>query len=128
MYIDDDDTLIYMVKRMLERRGYIVSSYTDPREALKALRAAPDEFDIVVTDYNMPFLSGLDVARAVRNLRPGLPIAIASGFIDSILLAQAEESGARELIVKAATVETYCEAIERLAQSIGQVKVARLIE
>ncbi len=128
LYIDDDDALIYLVKRMLERRGFIVSGYTDPREALKALRAAPDGFDIVVTDYNMPSLSGLDVARAVRNLRPGLPIAIASGFIDSILLAQAEESGARELIVKAATVEIYCEALERLAQSAGQVKTAGLIE
>jgi two-component system, cell cycle sensor histidine kinase and response regulator CckA len=126
LYIDDDDALIYLVKRMLERHGFIVSGYTDPREALKALRAEPDSFDIVVTDYNMPFLSGLDVARAVRNLRPGLPIAIASGFIDSILLAQAEESGARELIVKAATIEIYCEAIERLVQSTRQVRTAQL--
>jgi CheY-like chemotaxis protein len=117
LYIDDDDALIYLVKRMLERREFVVSGYTDPREALEALRAAPDRFDMVVTDYNMPYLSGLEVARAVRNLRPDLPVAIASGFIDSVLLARAEESGARELIVKAATIEIYCDAIERLTQS-----------
>ena len=124
LYIDDDDALIYLVKRMLERRGYTVSGYTDAREALEVLRTSPGAFDLVVTDYNMPYLSGLEVARAVRNLQPGMPVGIASGFIDAVLLAQAADTGARELIVKAATVEIYCEAIERLAQSVAAAKPA----
>jgi CheY-like chemotaxis protein len=50
------------------------------------LRSDPSAFDVVVSDYNMPYLSGLDVARAVRDIRADLPVAIVSGFIDERLL------------------------------------------
>ena len=72
LYLDDDESLVLLVKRLLERRGYRVSGYTDQREALAALRADPAAFDLVVTDYNMPGMSGLDVAREVR-ADPGRP-------------------------------------------------------
>jgi two-component system, cell cycle sensor histidine kinase and response regulator CckA len=71
-----------------------------------------------VTDYNMPGMSGLDVAGAVRMIRPDLPVAIASGFIDETLQTQAEGAGVRELIFKANAVEDLCEAFARLAQSV----------
>ncbi|MBL0124373.1 MAG: PAS domain S-box protein [Betaproteobacteria bacterium] len=59
LYLDDDESLVFLVTRLLERRGFRVSGYTDQREALAALRAEPSAFDLVVTDYNMPGMSGL---------------------------------------------------------------------
>ncbi len=117
LYLDDDEALVFLTQRMLERRGYRISGYTDQEEALAALRADPAGFDLVVTDYNMPGLSGLDVARAVRAIRADLPVAVASGFIDEALRAQAEGAGVRELIFKAAAAEDLCEALARLAQT-----------
>lgn len=64
-----------MVSRLLERSGYRVSGYIDQRVALAALRADPASFDLVVTDYNMPVMSGLDVAREVKSIRADLPIS-----------------------------------------------------
>jgi signal transduction histidine kinase/ActR/RegA family two-component response regulator len=118
LYLDDDESLVYLVQRLLERRGYRVSGYTDQREALDAIRADPAMFDLVVTDYNMPGMSGLDVARSARAIRADLPIAIASGFIDETLRSQAESAGVHELIFKANEVEELCDAFERLAQTV----------
>jgi len=118
LYLDDDESLVFLVSRLLERSGYRISGYTDQRDALNALRADPLAFDLVVTDYNMPGMSGLDVAREVRIIRADLTVAIASGFIDETLQQQAEGAGVRELIFKANAVEDLCEAFARLAQAV----------
>ena len=104
----------------MARRGFRISAYTDQKEALNDLRASPAAFDLVVTDYNMPGMSGLDVARKVRAIRPNLPLAVASGFIDGTLLAQAKEAGVREVISKTNAVEDLCDAFSRLAKSVSR--------
>ncbi len=87
------------------------------KEALAALRADPAGFDLVLTDYNMPGMSGLDVAHAIRVIRADLPVAVTSGFIDEPLRAQAEVAGVRELIFKAADIETFCATVQTLLES-----------
>jgi CheY-like chemotaxis protein len=119
LYIDDDESLTFLVKRLLERRGYAITGFERPQEALAALRADPMDFDLVLTDYNMPSMTGLDVARAVRQIRPDLPIAIASGFITDEMRAQALAIGVGDLIFKPNAVEEYCEVVNRLALDLG---------
>ena len=119
LYLDDDESLVFLVRRLLERQGFRVSGYSNQNEALVALRAAPQAIDLVLTDYNMPGMSGLDVAREVRAIRADLPVAIASGFIDETLRAEAESAGIRELIFKADAVDEFCVVVQRLAQAVG---------
>jgi PAS domain S-box-containing protein len=114
LYIDDETDLLIPVQLLLERRGYRVNAYTDAHQALAALRAEPASFDLVLTDYNMPGLSGLDVAREVKAIRPDLPLVVISGFIDENLHAAASAEGVRELMSKADSVETFCDAVQRL--------------
>ena len=111
LYLDDDGVLVGLVRRLLERRGWRVSAYVDQEQALAALRADPDDFDLVVSDYNMPGLSGLDVAREVRNIRSDLPVVVASGFVDEELQANAREAGVREVIFKAEAMEKFCDVV-----------------
>jgi two-component system, cell cycle sensor histidine kinase and response regulator CckA len=117
LHLDDDPMPLSLFKRAFERRGYRVTAYADPRAALDALRANPAAFDLVVTDYNMPDLSGLDVARQVRAINAGLAAAVLSDFIDETLGAQAADAGIRELIPKATPVASICETVERLVQA-----------
>jgi CheY-like chemotaxis protein len=114
VYVDDDAALVSLVKRLLERRGYRVSAHPDQGSALDAISADPAGIDLVLTDYNMPGMSGLDVARSVRGIRPDLPVAVASGFIDETLSAQAASAGIHHLIFKATSVDEFCGAIEAL--------------
>ncbi len=117
LYIDDDESIVFLMTRFLERRGYRVSGYVDPGEALAAVRADPGQFDLAVTDYNMPGMSGLQVAQALREIRADLPVALASGYITEELRAKAPAAGVRELIYKPNTVEDLCEMVARLAKT-----------
>ena len=117
LYIDDDESLVLLVSRLLQRRGYRVSGHVDPAAALAELETDPARFDLVVTDYNMPRISGLDVARDVRDIRPDLPVVIASGFITDELQSQATAAGVRQVIFKANAAEEFCNVVQRLLQA-----------
>ena len=99
LFVDDDESIVFLMTRLLERQGYRVSGFIDAREALAAARANPGQFDLAVTDFNMPGMSGLDVARELRAIRPDLPVALASGYITDELRAQALQ-GARSFETK----------------------------
>jgi CheY-like chemotaxis protein len=118
LYVDDDESIVFLMTRLLERQGYRVSGYTDAQEALAAARAQPGAFDLAVTDYNMPGMSGLEVARALREIRADLPVALASGYITEELRAQAPEAGVSELIYKPNTVDDFCDVVARLANRL----------
>ena len=79
------------------------------------MRADPRQFDLVVTDLNMPGMSRLDFARALARLRPDLPVVLASGHITDQMRSAATEVGVRELIYKPNTAEELCAAVQRLA-------------
>ena len=105
LYIDDDEVMVVMVERLLERLGYAVTCMHDPAAAIDAVRATPQAFDVVVTDLNMPELSGLDVARALHRLRADLPVIISSGNLPDQLQNEAREAGVRALVHKQYTLE-----------------------
>ena len=127
LYLDDDASLVSLVSRLLGRQGYRVSGFIDQQEALAAIRENPAAFDLVVTDYNMPGMSGLEVARAIREMRADLPVAVASGVVDEALQVQAGGAGVRELIFKASAAEAFCAAIVRLAQTEKRDDEARVV-
>ena len=114
LFLDDNETLVSAMVRSLSRRGYRVSGYSSPEEALQAVREKPRSYDVVVTDYMMPGRSGLDVARAVAAVRPDLPVIIFSGHIDEDLRRRARELGVRQLLGKLDAPDELTEAIDRL--------------
>ena len=114
MYVDDDEALVFLVQRLLRRRGYQVSGFTDPHEATAALRADPQRYDLLVTDYNMPGFCGVDLVREARHIRPDLPVALASGYVTAEIEQAAMAEGARALIRKPNDVEELCATVDRL--------------
>ena len=114
MYVDDDQALVFLVQRLLRRRGYEVSGFTDPHEATAALRAAPQRYDLLVTDYNMPGFCGVDLVREARRIRPDLPVALASGYVTAEIEQAALAEGAQALIHKPNDVEELCATVQRL--------------
>ena len=114
MYVDDDEALVFLVQRLLRRRGYEVSGFTDPHAAAAALRAAPHRYDLLVTDYNMPGYCGVDLVREARSIRADLPVALASGYITADIEREALAEGARALIHKPNDAAELCATVQRL--------------
>lgn len=115
LVLDDDEAQMFMLKRMLERWGYHVSTYQAQRQAIEAVLAEALHFDLVVTDFSMPGISGLEVARAIHKVRPDLPMIMVSGYITDALRAEAAAAGVRELIAKPLDVEAFRDTLQRLA-------------
>ena len=114
MYVDDDQALIFLIARVLKRKGYAVTTFTDPHAAQAALQADPQKFDILVTDYNMPGYSGIDLLRQAKRIRADLPVALASGYVTPELEQSAIQEGANALIYKPNDVNEFCETVQRL--------------
>jgi CheY-like chemotaxis protein len=105
IYVDDDETMVLMVQHLLERYGYGVLACHSARAALAAVREHPEAFDLVVTDFNMPESSGLDLARDLARVRPDQPVIISSGYISEEQRVLAREAGVRGLLEKQNTFE-----------------------
>lgn len=117
MYVDDDQALVFLIARVLTRKGFTVTTFSDPLEAQAALQASPEAFDIVVTDYNMPGYSGMDLLRQSKKIRPDLPVALASGYVTPELEHSAIREGASALIYKPNDVSEFCETVQQLIAS-----------
>ncbi|WP_374564008.1 response regulator [Ideonella sp.] len=108
LYVDDDETMVLVASRLLQRAGYQVSTQSDARAAIEFVRAQPKAFDLIVTDFNMPGCTGLEVARAVAAIRPGLPVIISSGHLTDDLRSEASAIGVRSLLEKENTFVELC--------------------
>jgi two-component system, cell cycle sensor histidine kinase and response regulator CckA len=114
MYVDDDEALVFLVRRLLTRRGYAVSTFTNPKLALETLRADPTHADLLVTDFNMPGYSGVDLIRDVALILPKLPTALASGYVTPEIERDALAAGAKALIHKPNDIEELCNTVQKL--------------
>ena len=82
LIVDDEQPIVDLLERMLEARGYRVASFTSSEQALASFRQNPNLIDAVITDQTMPRLSGLDLAAAIRVLRPAIPVLLTTGYVD----------------------------------------------
>ncbi|MDQ6436154.1 response regulator [Mesorhizobium sp. LHD-90] len=83
LLVDDSESLREITAAMLRDRGFMVVTATGGAEALAWIEREPDRFDLIVTDFAMPLVSGLDVVRFARGLRSGWPAIIISGYADA---------------------------------------------
>ncbi len=82
LFVDDEEAILIFVKKALERIGYRVTALSDSVSAYALFESDPSRFDIVVTDRSMPRLPGEELARKIKNLRPGVPVVLCSGYCE----------------------------------------------
>lgn len=113
-YIDDYEAMAFLITEVLQELGYRVSTFERADDGLAAVRANPNDFDIVVTDFNMPGRSGLDLARELHALRPSLAVVITTGFITEALQDGAKEAGVKLVLDKQNLVDELPGHIQRV--------------
>ena len=80
LLIDDDTDILTTLKHSLGQAGMHTFAFTNPMLAVEHFRRNANNYDIVVTDIRMPHMSGFQVARAVKQIRPDIKVAFAISF------------------------------------------------
>lgn len=100
LLVDDDDLVAGIGERVLSSAGYKVTVMTNADDALITFRAKPDQFDLVVTDLEMPEMSGLDLAKEIMIVRPDLSVILCGGSGETPSEAVRKEAGVRKFLAK----------------------------
>ncbi|MBN2280043.1 MAG: PAS domain S-box protein [Candidatus Marinimicrobia bacterium] len=79
LLIDDRIDVTKMTSRMLTDLGYRVHAFNSPFDALQFFKQNSNTIDIILTDYAMPKMSGMDLAEQIKSVRPEIPVIIATG-------------------------------------------------
>jgi len=100
LIVDDEPLLVHISQRLLEDYGYTVTGVTDSREALKKVQADPQQFDLIITDQTMPGLSGSELAKAVLEIVPLMPIILCTGHSEMTSATDALAMGIKKYLSK----------------------------
>jgi CheY-like chemotaxis protein len=117
LYVDDDDVVSLMLGALLERNGFASRCVSDPHEAVRLAADLLEPIDLMLTDFDMPTMTGIELAIQVRRLRPTLPIVVSSGTIDVELYQMAREAGVWPVVQKDELVQALS---NRLKHSAGR--------
>ncbi len=84
LIVEDEKFFADLLKNMLDHLGYNVVILTNSIAALAALKQNPDNYDLIITDYSLAGMNGLELSHKIRELIPALPIILCTGFSDSV--------------------------------------------
>jgi PAS domain S-box-containing protein len=84
LFVEDDEDQLHTAPRILTEAGFSVIAAGTPRQAIEHVAAAPDAFDLVITDYDMPGMNGLELLERIHLLNPSVPFLLVSGREDAI--------------------------------------------
>jgi PAS domain S-box-containing protein len=113
IFVDDEETLRDLGESILSRLGYKVTTAEDPGRALRLFRDDPKGYDLIITDYTMPGMTGLTLGKEMLRIRPGIPIILCTGYSEGIDEERAKEAGVKEFVMKPLTKQELAEAVRR---------------
>lgn len=116
--VDDETAITTTMQSILTNLGYSVKSFTDSMEALRALETNLDDFDLVITDYSMPRITGLEIAKRLKEKGADIPIILTSGYLDKNIEDAARNTGIAEIIIKPINTYQLTDAIHRVLRKI----------
>lgn len=114
LLVDDEDSIIQLEKQMLERLGYQTSIFNGSRDALSAFKTKPSQFDLVISDMNMPNMNGMQLATELIAIRPDIPIILCTGYSERIDNQKTEAQGIRGLLMKPVGMKDLAHKIQEV--------------
>jgi CheY-like chemotaxis protein len=116
LLVDDNKDGLLVRKALLEEQGFLITTAMNGEEALEAL--SKGKFDLMITDFKMPKMDGIELIRRVRPLQPDLSIILISGFADA--LGMDEKSTGADVVINKGAHE-----IANLMRSVSRMLARR---
>jgi two-component system cell cycle sensor histidine kinase/response regulator CckA len=100
LLVDDEIDLVESAIRVLRWMGYQVKGVTLPAEAVEMIRAQPHQFDLIISDFSMPQMNGIQLAEEIKRINPGIPIILLTGFGSDISKKQIKSNVINGIVTK----------------------------
>jgi CheY-like chemotaxis protein/anti-sigma regulatory factor (Ser/Thr protein kinase) len=100
LLVDDEEALVRLGEEVIAELGYEPVGFTSSQRALEEFRCDPRRYDAVLSDESMPEMTGSELARAIRAIRPDIPIVLMTGHVTPALHQRARDSGVAEVLAK----------------------------
>ena len=114
LYLDDEQPLVFIVKRMLEHLGHKVAGFTQADAALAEFAANSESYDLVLSDMSMPGMDGIEFAKAVLGVRREARVFIVSGYVEPKEIERARAAGVTGVVRKPHTLDEMRQTIAEL--------------
>ena len=119
LLVDEDELVMEMNLGRLARMGYKVYGSTSSIEALETFKTRSRKIDLVITEYALPLINGLDLARRMMEVRPGIPIIMFPGYDEADNEQKITEAGIRTCMYKACFREEMASMIQQALERRG---------
>ena len=114
MVVDDEPAVATFLSNALARNGYRTTTFTSAEAALEHLGDANEEYDMIITDMTMPRMSGEDLLREVKRMRPSLPVVVCTGYSASMTHERAYALGAAGYLTKPLSISELAQQVRRI--------------
>jgi len=113
LFVDDEEDIVCLVKKVMLYNGYAVTAISSSKEAFELFQLTPEKFDLVITDYTMPYMRGTDLAEKMLKIRSDIPIILCTGYNDSLPLEKVNSLGIKDMLFKPFTIASLEEVIQQ---------------
>jgi DNA-binding NtrC family response regulator len=80
LVVDDDSDIVQVLRMGLIKNGFLVNAFTNPEEALQGFKSNANDYCLMLSDIRMPGLSGIQLAKKVKEINPGVKIVLMTAF------------------------------------------------
>jgi DNA-binding NtrC family response regulator len=120
LLIDDDEGLIHFLSRFFQRKRYDVSACLSARDAIETM--AQKDFDLILLDYKMPELNGLDALTQIKKIDTKTPVILMTAYGTTELAIEAMKRGAYDYLVKPFEHKDLTRIVGEALEANGQMK------
>lgn len=115
LLVDDEERVLRYLTKRLERKGYHVDAYTDPRMALEAFEGSPGRWNLAVVDYMMPHMKGTALAQQIRIKRSDTGIIMVTGLVESDAIQMKQDAVIDSILMKPVNFDELIREIKKTA-------------
>lgn len=117
LVVDDEESITQFVSQVLTHLGYKVESCCSSKKAKQIFTQKKEDIDLVITDMGMPELTGIELAKAIQKIKPGLPIIMCTGYSDKISADNYSRKGLAGFIAKPFNAEQLYREVDRVMKN-----------
>jgi signal transduction histidine kinase/ActR/RegA family two-component response regulator len=120
MLVDDEPAALRSLGLLLQRQGFAVRSYANPEQALLEFWTAPDEVDLLITDLQMPLMTGVMLTEKVHAVRAGLPVILMSGHLKDVSPAELKKLNVAGVLAKPLLMPQLAETLLSVFSTVSR--------